>query len=147
MDPVKFYNQLDHYYKTYNKRIKICEYDNKAENPYVLASSIRDSLIAAFSHEAVDGFYVWGFRNGENGTNKILMNKDFSLTMGGEQYADLVYNKWWTKEEGKTDANGTFNTRGFYGEYIITATANGKTKSVNASFVKDGSNTCVIVLN
>ena len=56
------------------------------------------------------------------------------------------YNKWWTKEAGKTDANGTFSVKGYFGDYTITATANGKTVSVDVPCYKGNNNTIEIVV-
>ena len=50
-------------------------------------------------------------------------------------------------ESGTTDANGQYVTRGFHGDYDITAAANGKTKTVSAQCYKGNDNTIVITLD
>ena len=49
-------------------------------------------------------------------------------------FLDLVRRAWWTNAAGRTDGDGTFRTRGFYGDYAVTA--NGKT--VKARLAKGG---------
>ena len=34
---------------------------------------------------------------------------DWTIKPSGKVFQDLFYNKWWTKEAGKTDANGEFS--------------------------------------
>ena len=61
---------------------------------------------------------------------------------------DLVYNKWWTKDaKAVTDAQGKATVRGFYGDYDITVSANGKSKTVSAPLYKANNNVIEIVLN
>ena len=60
-----------------------------------------------------------------------MWGNDWTITPQGKAYQDLVYNKWWTKTSGKTEDNGIFTTRGFYGDYEITA--EGKIKKVSLS--------------
>ena len=77
----------------------------------------------------------------------LLFDKNWNRKMAADQFEDLVYNKWWTKETGKTNANCEFDVRGFYGDYDITVSANGKTKTVNASCYKGNDNTIIITLD
>jgi hypothetical protein len=75
-----------------------------------------------------------------------IFNADWTLKLSGEQFLDLVYNKWWTQEEGKTNADGTFKTKGYYGDYLITASKDGKTQTVDVKCYKGNNNTIEIVL-
>ena len=50
------------------------------------------------------------------------------------------------KGGGVTDANGEYATRGYYGDYDITVSAHGKTKTVSAPCYKGNNNTIVITL-
>ena len=44
------------------------------------------------------------------------------------------------KGGGVTDANGEYATRGYYGDYDITVSAHGKTKTVSAPCYKGNNN-------
>ena len=119
--------------------MKITEFDTgrmMAMYPYAEASYIRDILILMFSMEEMTGFFMWGFWDKMSSyENAPLFDADWNLKLSGEQYLDLVYNQWWTRESGKTGADGVFGTRAFFGTYEITVTANGKpvTKTVTMS--------------
>lgn len=54
---LSFYDRL----ASYGKRLKITEYDIATDDEILRANYTRDILIAAFSHEAVDGFITWSF--------------------------------------------------------------------------------------
>ncbi len=148
-DPMDFYALLEDFAQ-YGKKIKITEFDAKTSgsnntNPELIGNFTRDILIATFSHPSVEGLYMWGFWDAR-WTDAPLFFDDWSLKPSGEQFADLVYNKWWTEEAGTTGTDGTFSTRGYYGDYDITVTANGQSKTVQAQCYKGNDNTIVVTL-
>ncbi len=146
--PAGWYDLLDGLAKKYQKEVTVTEYDFDAQDEDLQGNYTRDILLASFSCEAVQGFYMWGFWDGAHWlTNAPVYTKDWTLKKSGQQYIDLVYNKWWTQEAGKTGADGTYSVRGYYGDYDITATANGKSKTVVANCYKGQDNTIVIVLD
>ena len=131
------------------KRLKVTEYS--FANPSGLdeelqASFTRDLMIAAFSVENMDGFVMWGHAGGSD-NSKPLYDKDYNPRKALEVYQDLVYNKWWTRESGNTSQDGTYSVKAYYGDYDITVSANGKTKTVNASCHKGDDNTVVVTLD
>jgi len=120
----------------YGKRLKITEFSCDKSGEAVTANFLRDTMIAAFAEENMDGFLFWGF------WDKVvyaeispLFKDDWSKRMGGEVYQDLVYNKWWTRDaKAKTDKDGKAVIRGFYGDYDVTVNANGKTVTDMVAF-------------
>ena len=126
------------------KDVKVTEYDMATDDLDLQANFTRDMLIAAFSHEAVDGFVMWGFA----GSSYVLYDYEMKNAKPAlSVWQDLIYNKWWTNEEGNTGNDGSLSIRGFYGDYDITVTgADGKTVKQTAHFSKDSSNTVEIVL-
>ena len=140
--PVEFYNNLQQLAK-YGKEMKITEFDTGRMMqmfPYAEASYIRDILILAFSMEEMTGFFMWGFWDKMSSyENAPLFDENWTLKTSGEQYLDLVYNQWWTRESGKTGADGTFSTRAYYGTYEITVTVNGKTVTKTVTMSKGDS--------
>jgi hypothetical protein len=58
----------------------------------------------------------------------------------GQVYENLVFNTWWTKASGNTSMSGEYQARGFLGDYQITVSANGQSKTINAVLTKDGKN-------
>jgi len=94
---------------------------------------------AAFANKANTGLIWWGAIGG-------ILKQNNDLTPMGEIFAYLVYHKWWTNVKGKTAGDGTFTTRGYYGEYAITVTANGKTKTVPVQLFTGGQTRFDIVM-
>lgn len=94
------------------------------------------------------GFLYWGMWDGSNfAAYSPFFDTEWNIKPAGEQYIDLVYNKWWTKDaKATTDAQGKATIRGFYGDYDITVNANGKTKTVMAAYHKGYENVLEIVI-
>jgi len=146
--PQVWYDMIESLYQKYGKEISITEFDMDTDNEDAQANYTRDILIATFSNEHVDGFYMWGFWDGIHWLgNAPVYKKDWTLKKSGEQFIDLVYNKWWTNESGTTDENGEFNVRGYYGDYDITVTLNGTSKTVSVPCYKGNDNTIYITLD
>jgi GH35 family endo-1,4-beta-xylanase len=150
VSPEDYYNMLDSF-KTYGKIIKVTEfdmgYDISVNNRAYEAGFTRDILIAAFSQENVNGFLMWGFFSGSHWLNNApVFNNNWSLKESGKQYIDLVYNKWRTRTSGTTGDDGFCVFRGYYGDYDITVSAGGKTKTVEARCYKGQNNTITVVL-
>jgi len=106
-------------------------------------------MIAHFSCENVDQITLWGFwdSTSANLSARIMYNFDMSIRLAGLEYQDLVYNKWWTREKGKTSSDGSFSTRGFYGDYTVKVKANGQTKKVDVSLRKADDRTVTVVMD
>jgi GH35 family endo-1,4-beta-xylanase len=150
ISPESFYDMLEQF-KEYGKVLKITEFDLgyniSANDREYEASFTRDILIAAFSQENMNGFFMWGFFSGSHWLdNAPVFDANFGLKESGKQYIDLVYNKWRTRETGVTGADGACTVRGYYGDYDITVSANGKTKTVEARCYKGRDNTITVVL-
>lgn len=119
---------LDDFYQEFGLTAKITEFDLPT---YVVdtvaAAYLEDFLTAVFGHPSVDGFMFWNFWDGSTwrseGSN--LFNRDWSMTLPGETFMDLVFEEWWTEESLQTDANGVGTVRGFKGLYEITYTCDG----------------------
>ena len=57
-----------------------------------------------------------------------------------EMIKELITNRWNTKTQIKTDKNGTGCFKGFYGNYTLNITANGKTIQRKISLHSKGKN-------
>ena len=144
---------LDTYSKIKNEYgydVKVTEFScGEIFDEELQASYVRDMLIAAFSHEAVKGFLFWGFYDGSVfATVSPFYTTDWQLKEAGKQFRDLVYNKWWTKDEiAYTNENGEATLRGFYGNYDVSVSHNGDEKTVEAVFFDDTENTVEVTIN
>jgi len=115
-------------------------YDFSDDELQLQADYTRDFMTAVFSHPAVEGIVMWGFWEGAHyNPSAALYRKDWSIKPNGKVWEDLVFKQWWTDVHGKTDADGTFKTRGFLGEYEITVEHQGKTLTQSVRLQKGGS--------
>jgi len=102
------------------------------------ADYVRDFLTAAFSKENVETLVYWDMWAGAAWrTDSALYDEDWTVRPHGQQYLQLVFDEWWTEESGETDSDGRYTTSAFKGEYEITATTDGASKTVTTT-VSDG---------
>ena len=137
--PERVLSGLDRFAK-FGLPISITEFDMDTTDEDLQARYMRDFTTAVFSHPATDALIMWGFWEGKHWLpNAALYRQDWSIKPNGQAWLDLVKRDWWTNADGKTDIHGAYQTRGFYGQYEITATApDGKTKTVWYSLAKSG---------
>ncbi len=136
--PVKLLSMLDKFAKL-GLPIETTEFDVDSTDEQLQADYLRDYMIATFSHPAVNGFVQWGFWAGDNGMPQAaLFRHDWSIRPNGKAYLDLVFNKWWTQAQGSTNRAGKYLTRGFLGDYEITASKGARVRTVKASLAKAG---------
>lgn len=144
-----YYETLFEKMEELNIPIKVTEFDVNCDNQEWLAGQVRDYMLTAFSSPMVDGFYMWGFADTSHWFSNAPIMKNTrsmdSIKPSGKMFIDLVYNKWWTRESGTTDADGTYKCRGFYGDYDIKVTKGGATVSTVASVSKNNKDNTVIV--
>ncbi|MBN2340015.1 MAG: endo-1,4-beta-xylanase [Deltaproteobacteria bacterium] len=131
--PEDVYALLDRYGTAYNKEIAITEYDINVDDENLAGCFTHDFLTAIFSHEKVHTFVMWGFK----GDDDPIYDANWNEKTAGTVYKQLVFDRWWTDEEIVTDSNGNAQTRAFYGEYDITATAGDQSVTISAHHLKN----------
>ena len=68
------------------------------------AKEMIDYYKICFAHPAVEGILMWGFWEGANWIPvSSLYKRDWTPTPAVEAYQNLIFNEWWTTEEGKSD--------------------------------------------
>jgi len=74
-----------------------------------------------FSNSHVQAITWWDLSDKEAwlGAPAGLLRSDFSPKPAYERIRHLVREEWWTKLEGKTNADGEFSFRGFCGDYLL----------------------------
>jgi GH35 family endo-1,4-beta-xylanase len=104
--------------KHYNQRgARLTEEEEQAK-----ARAITDYYRICFAHPAVEGILMWGFWEGANWIPvSSLYRRDWSPTPAADAYRDLVFRQWWTRWEGKADAQGRCEVRAFFGKHRVTA--------------------------
>lgn len=136
--PTQLLQTLDHFSEL-GLPIELTELSLNLDDRDLQADYMRDFLIAAFSHPNVHGVMLWGFWEKRHWRPEgALFNADWSLRPHGRQWIDLVHRQWKTDATVSTATDGVASTRGFLGEYEITVSAGGKTKTAQAILSPDG---------
>jgi GH35 family endo-1,4-beta-xylanase len=113
----------------FNLPIKITECLFTADDEQGKAEELRTYFPIFFAHPKVEAIIMWGFwETGHWMPQTAMWKADWTPTAQADAYRDLVFNKWWTRTSGKADNAGSFKTRAFFGDYLITS--NGKTQKV-----------------
>lgn len=127
------------------QKINISEFDVKIgekKTPEIQAYEadvLRDYLILAFSHPKVNHFIMWGFWDGDHWIgNGPLFNLDWTPKPAYKVWKDLVLTNWRTSETLTTGKDGAASIRGFKGDYEVTVSAGGKTRTAKTSIGKNG---------
>jgi endo-1,4-beta-xylanase len=116
----------------FNMPIKMTECLFGGDTEEEIAEQLKIYFPLFFADPNVEAIIMWGFWAKDHWKPKTAMwEEDWTPTPQALAYRDLVFNKWWTKTSGKANKDGTFKTRGFYGDYIITSM--GKTQKVTLS--------------
>ncbi len=87
---------------------------------------------ALFAHPAVQAITWWDFSDNAawQGAAAGWVRKDMSPKPVYERLMALIKGEWWTRTEGRTNAQGEFAARAFFGAHRLTAQLpNGRTVS------------------
>ena len=122
---------LDSYHSEFGLPVEITEFDFQSNDDSLKTDYTRDFLTAAFSHESVDSFHLWGFWEGKMANPEgALFDMDFNLTANGEEFFRLIEEEWWTDGMGMTDEMGLYGLRGFKGDYLVTVEVDGQVQQL-----------------
>ena len=96
----------------------------------------------------MEGFIFWGFWDGSNfDARSTFYDTEWNIKPAGLAFQDLVYNKWWTRDAvANTDKDGKAVINGYYGDYDVEVTSNGKTVKTMVAFHKGYGNVLEIVV-
>lgn len=127
-EPVQLWKVLNRYAMAFpDLKIKITEFDVQTYDEEFQADYTRDFMTVMFSHPNVAGIQFWGFWEGAHWKPEAaLYREDWSEKPNLLAYRDLVFNQWWTSEQGTTAGDGTFSGRGFFGRHLATVTVDGQ---------------------
>jgi endo-1,4-beta-xylanase len=126
-------------FAAFGKAIQITEFDLITRDEQGQADYTRDFLTAVFSHPATDAFTMWGFWEGQMWQPPgAMIRKDWTLKPNGQAWMDLTLKEWWTDVQAITGPDGSCSTRGFLGDYRVTATVNGKERSTVVKLTRPG---------
>lgn len=101
--------------------IQITEFDINTADEQLQADYTRDFLIACYSHPAVNGFFNWGFWEGQHWIPQAAMfRRDWSPKPNATVWREWVLSKWRTRIDSTTTTEGVVTARGHRGTYLVT---------------------------
>jgi GH35 family endo-1,4-beta-xylanase len=107
--------QRSRYHNNRSLRMSDAEERQKAQ---VLADYYR----ICFAYPRVEGILMWGFWEGANWIPaSSLYRRDWTPLPAAEAYRNLVFGRWWTRWQGRTDSRGRCELRAFYGRHKVRA--------------------------
>lgn len=128
-------------YAEYGVELRSTEFDTYQGNwdsSEEQAEFLHEFLKTFFSHPATGDFLMWGFWDGEHwGDDAPLFYENWEPKPAYDVYTGLVFEEWWTEEEGETDGDGTYETRGFKGEYELTASYGDESETITTTLADD----------
>ena len=107
----------------YRKRdVKLTDEQEQAK-----AETLKEYYRICFAHPAVEGILMWGFWERANWIpQSSLYLRDWTPAPAAKAYRDLVFNKWWTRWEGKADKDGFCRVPAFFGKHKVTVNGSEK---------------------
>lgn len=109
-------------------------WDTTPEGEAAQARDVVEFYTILFSHPSVEAVTWWDFTDQDAWQQAPagFLRKDMSPKPAFDELKKLIKGKWWTTVQTKTAADGQANFRGFYGQYVLKTTVNGK--SLSAAF-------------
>lgn len=115
--------------KFYNEKITTMT----AGEEQIKAKELVDYYRICFAHPAVEGILMWGFWEGANWIPvSSLYRRDWSATPAADAYRKLIFEEWWTSEEGSAGKKGLFTTNAFFGKYRVTVNGVAREAELNS---------------
>ena len=136
--PILLHN-MDHW-AAYKLPLEITEYDASVQDDAAHGRYQDEFMTAIFSQPQVTSFVQWGFWQGSHWLAKeggAMYRLDWTPRPAALAYERLVFHDWWTDTIGRTGKAGTYQARAFLGDYRVTVTRGGRTKTVRASVTKN----------
>lgn len=115
-------------FATFNKEIKITEFDINSINDELKVNYTRDFMTVLFSYPHVKSVMCWGFWEGRHWRPEAAYyNKNWTIRPQGEMYKSLVLDEWWTKMQNAVSAADGETNFGdcFLGNYDIEVSIGG----------------------
>lgn len=127
--------------------IKITEYDLNSDDDALQADYLRDVLIAAYSHEAVEGVVIWGFWAGAHWRpDAAMFREDWTARPHADVWRELVLNEWKRVEPATTNAEGVATIRAHHGTYAVRVSRpDGRAAKIDVEVANDAGPIRVVV--
>lgn len=126
--------------------LMVTEFDIVTPDEPLQADWTRDLMTLTFAQPSSSGFMLWGFWDGKHWLGDApLFYPDWTLKPSGKAWVDLVFGAWKTDVTAQSGADGVYQTRGFLGDYEITVSKGGKTKTLKTTLPRAGQSVRVVL--
>ncbi len=143
--PDKLKEILDRFAKL-GVKIKITELDINTQDNELQADYLRDFYTIIFSHPAAEAIISWGFWEKYHWLpDAAWYTKKWEEKPIAAMHKKMVFDEWWTDENGTTGTNGKYEVRGFNGDYLVSVKHDGKTVTQKATLSNDGTTVEIVV--
>lgn len=143
--PDKIVEILD-WYAELNVKIKITELDINTQDNELQADYLRDFYTVIFSHPTCHAIISWGFWEKYHWLpDAAWYTKKWEEKPVARMHKKMVFEEWWTNEKGTTNTQGEYKVRGFNGDYLVSATVEGKTVTQKAVLTNNGTTLEIVV--
>jgi endo-1,4-beta-xylanase len=106
------------------------EFDVNILDEQLQAKYTRDVMTLIFSRPEFQDFMLWGFWENAHWLPQAAMyRQNWAEKPNGAAYRDLVFNQWWTRDQGYANAVGVHRVRAFKGEHTVEISARGMVSS------------------
>lgn len=137
-DIVNFKNRFDQLGQ-FGLPVKVTEFDMNAASISQQAQAIETAKMMrlCFSHPAIEGFIFWGLTNPGWATGVMnIINEDKTPRIVADSVFHLIHEEWTTNISDITNGTGSFNFKGYYGDYDILVKVGNTWKKYNVSYKK-----------
>ncbi len=125
--------------------LEITEFDVTFGGPRDEAAQARyveDYITAAYSHPNIKSFLLWGFWDGAHwlaNQGAGMYRRDWSARPMLNVYERLRFQDWWTRAEGVSGEEGTWESRVFLGKHRLTISKGEQTMTMEIGVDNNGS--------
>lgn len=112
------------------------------------ADAIEEFYRVSFAHPAIESITYFGLADDDLVMATAgLLDEAYRPKLAWNRLKNLLWEEWITRERGRTTADGTFEFRGFYGEYDITVSAKGRSRTYRTHLAKGKDNRWVLAFD
>jgi endo-1,4-beta-xylanase len=112
------------------------------------ADAIEEFYRVSFAHPSLESIMYFGLADDDVFYPTCgLLDEQYRPKLAWTRLKRLLWNEWITKQRGQTGDAGRYGFRGFYGEYDLTVTAKGVTRTFRTHLEKNKPNHWVLEFN
>lgn len=105
------------------------------------ADAIEEFYRVSFGHPSIEAIIYFGLFDADVVQPHCgLLDEDYNPKPAWNRLKHLIWDEWTTEMSGKTNADGTFKFRGFYGHYNLKIQADGQTTTSDVHVDKGAAN-------